>query len=268
MAFRTSSRMWCIAVSATTVSPRATAAATSSCACSASFRGLNGMSPCWVRLVSTSATMPSSAWNISLPQLRSSSWWNSMSAARNPWRSPASPRRRSSAPRVTSWARSAALARRAAPAAAIGSTAMRSSVRLLYWSSRRSEASRQRTSLGSKTFQCRGSCTTIPTRRREYTRFIDSRTFMVSRATVREIPYSCCSPSRVSRLPGGRSPEAMATPTASTTRPGIAGELPPSSALPWYWYDAVDIFLPSSAHLRAVPAYRETGKGMTCDTKR
>ena len=44
----------------------------------------------------------------------------------------------------------------------------------------------------------------MPTRRREYTRFIDSSTFMVSRATVREILYSCCSPSSVSRLPGGR----------------------------------------------------------------
>ena len=48
------------------------------------------------------------------------------------------------------------------------------------------------------------SCTTIPTRRREYTRFMDSSTFMVSRATVREILYSCCRPSSVSRLPGGK----------------------------------------------------------------
>ena len=115
----------------------------------ASVRGLNGMSPCLVRLVSTSATMPSSAVNISLPQLCSSSRWKSMSAARKPSSSPASPSRRRSAAKATSWLRSAALARRAAPAAAMGSTAMRSSVRLLYCSARRSEARRQRTSLGS-----------------------------------------------------------------------------------------------------------------------
>jgi hypothetical protein len=64
---------------------------------------------------------------------------------------------------------------------------------------------------------------------------------MVSRATVREMPYSCCSPSRVSRLPGASLAEAMAMPTASRTRSCIAGEAPPSFASSASCTVAVDI---------------------------
>jgi hypothetical protein len=80
---------------------------------------------------------------------------------------------------------------------------------------------------------------------------------MVSRATVRDTPYSCCSPSKVSRLPGGRSPPAMAVPTASSTRSCMAGD-PPSFASSARSAVAVDMILPS---VRAQGAINSVAEG-------
>ena len=74
----------------------------------------------------------------------------------------------------------------AAYRAAAGSNPARSSDSERSWSARPLPASRQRMSMGSKTFQCARGDTVTPTRRRLVTKPIDSSTRTASRATVRD----------------------------------------------------------------------------------
>ena len=57
----------------------------------------------------------------------------------------------------------------------------------------------------------------IPTRRREATMPIDSRTRTASRATLRETAYSAPMASSVSTCPTASAPEAIRPPSASRT---------------------------------------------------
>src|SRR4051812_48602088 len=119
-----------------------------------------------------------------------------------------------------------AVANLAARPAATGSIAERRTVRERSCCGRSVPASRQRMTWGSYTFHSTLGRTVTPTRRRDSTRRIDSRTRTASRITERDTSNRCASSSVRRTLPGGYSPAVMAGPRVSSTwpcrpRPGV-----------------------------------------------
>ncbi len=177
------------------------------------------MSPSVVRPESTSVTTSRRAASMGLPLASSSSAWYATSTARYSGSvpRPAWPSSRSRAASSTRRRRVCASARPAASRAATGSIAERSSVRASSWAPRPGPPSRHRISRGSKGFHSRGARTVTPTRRRDSTIPIDSSTRTTSRTSVRETPNSASRPASVRTVPGGRAPEAMLSPSRSST---------------------------------------------------
>ncbi len=208
-----------MARSAASASPDWTACATSMCQRMATGSGCAGIRWWWVRPARTAATTPLSAAIISLPDASSSVRWNRMSATRYASRSPDRPWTAMSMTAPVSVPHCAGVARRAASAAATGSSPRRSSPSERSCSSRPGPSSRQPMICGSNRFHRARSATVMPTRRRLVTMPIDSRTRIASRTTDRETPNRASSCSIRSTSPAPSAPDVIIVPSRSRTLP-------------------------------------------------